>query len=172
MAQQSLLSCFIRFCKTTNVLMIPLVGFAIYIATSSSHHILMSVGVAAGVAAYYFLESKFHVDMHVKPLSPFFKTHEHHHENPTPETGCPEPWMFVFYFFVSMTIYSLATPILSGVWCGVAVMLFLYEWCHFLCHCNYKPKTKWGWAIRTNHLKHHNYDDTDFYEMIFVNRRN
>ncbi len=38
---------------------------------------------------------------------------------------------------------------------------------HFSCHCNYRPMTSWGWAVRTNHLKHHNLTTPDSYSMLF-----
>lgn len=145
--------------------MIPLVLNGAYCAYKTLHPV-SSIGVVLGLLTYSILEKKFHRDMHLQELSPFYKTHEKHHLNPTPETGCPELWMFGFYFFVSLSVFLFNGPFVSSFWFGISCMLFMYEFIHFLCHCPYKPKTRYGRRIKRNHLKHHYVSDRDNYEML------
>lgn len=169
--QDSLAKCFGRFCRTTNVMMIPLVIFAFGWAA----HWLMSwrvmVGLSVGVIAYRLLERTFHVRMHTAPNSPFYKTHHAHHDNPSPENGCPEPWVMAMYCLISLVVWWTNLPMFAGVWLGVISMLCWYEWFHFLCHCNYSPKTRYGWQVRVNHNLHHVHDVDGYYEMLFPRRR-
>lgn len=157
---------FIRFCKTKNVLMIPHLIAAYAIAAQHPYHLAV-IGVVLGTIAYRCLERYFHEQMHVNPRSPFYTLHRLHHEDPTPETSVPEYWTFAFYFVTTIAVALAGRPIIAGIWCGVFNMIFWYEWIHFLCHCNYKPKTRYGWEIRINHLLHHNYDWDSHYEMLF-----
>lgn len=168
-APKTLRSCFVRFCRSRNFWMFPIVGFAGYTATLQ---ILIApwltlLGIVLGLLAYRALERHFHVQMHNSRRSPFYRSHGRHHENPTPETGCPEHWLLVVYAAVNPLLLWAQLPITTGIWFSIIFALLVYEWVHFLCHCNYRPKTKLGWKIRTNHLKHHNFDDTQFYEMLF-----
>lgn len=163
----SLSSCFYRFCRTKNVLMIPLVVCSYLIALQHSFPLSL-IGTLLGLSAYIALERYFHAQMHENEKSPFYTLHRIHHRAPSPENGCPEYWTFAFYFFVTLSIYLLHRPIIAGGWFGITYMLFWYEWIHFLCHCNYKPKTKYGWRIRRNHLRHHYVDSNTDHEMLVL----
>jgi len=109
--------------------------------------------------------------MHINKLSPFYKTHKDHHNNPTPESGVPYTWIFLLYFSITSFLILLKLDYTINFWYGIFISLCAYEWIHFLCHCNYKPKTALGWIIRINHLKHHNFDSTKFYELMYVKRK-
>lgn len=98
--------------------------------------------------------------------TPFKKTHDRHHANPTPETGLPDLWVFIVYHIIPI-IFGIATPILSTISTIVLWMLLLYEFVHYSCHTNYRPNTWIGWAIRANHLGHHNRDASSQYAMLF-----
>jgi hypothetical protein len=169
--QDSLSKCFLRFCRTNNVAMIPLVMSAICLAIANLPSWRVAVGIAVGVLAYRLLERTFHVQMHTVPHTPFYASHHNHHDNPTPENGVPGLWVMAVYGVISLAVWWAGLPWLAGVWLGVVLMLAWYEWFHFLCHCNYSPKTKYGWQVRVNHNLHHVHDDGAYYEMLFPKRR-
>lgn len=165
----TLTDCFIRFLASRNKWLIPIWILALTSLWWLAYAPLRaSVGLGIGLASYVILEAWFHEQMHIARWSPFHKTHKRHHDDPTPETGVPEAW--VFWMYLVVTVFLMVSPVLSNMWLGLFTMLCAYEWVHFLCHCNYRPKTKRGWRIRVNHLKHHYYDETSRYEMIFPGR--
>lgn len=151
--------------------MLATVLAAAYIAWFASPISFTVLGFVLGSLAYRILERHFHVEMHRNSRSPFFTLHRIHHANPLPENGCPEYWTFLFYFFVTTTVYLLneayTTPILCGIWFGITNSLFWYEWIHFLCHCPYAPLTRYGASIRNNHLAHHYENSSAYYEMLY-----
>lgn len=126
-----------------------------------------TLGTILGMVLDRILEWQFHADMHFSPRTPFFNSHQLHHNDPTPESGVPEWWMFGFYTLVSLTVALWDGPFISGLWYGIVTMLFLYEWVHFLCHCPYRFRTAWGQRVRKNHLRHHFVDDQTHMEMLF-----
>jgi len=169
--QDSLAKCFIRFCRTTNVMMLPLLAMSCWLAIESFPAWRVSLGIVVGVVAYWMLEKTFHVRMHKVESSPFYATHHIHHDHPTPENGCPKLWVMAMYAAITAAVWWLSLPLFSGVWFGILSMLSWYEWFHFLCHCNYSPLTKYGWEVRINHNLHHVHDVDDYYEMLFPKRR-
>jgi len=98
--------------------------------------------------------------------TPFRKTHDRHHDEPTTETGLPDLWVIADYYLLSLA-FAFATSGIYTAHATVLVMLSAYEFIHFTCHCNYTPKTWWGWSVRTNHLQHHNLQSADRYAMSF-----
>jgi len=117
------------------------------------------------VAAWPTLEYIFHRWVfHEWTWTPFRHTHDRHHDEPTTETGLPDLWVIVMYFASSL-LFSFATPGIYTAHATVLVMLSVYEFIHFSCHCNYTPKTWWGWSVRTNHLQHHKLKHGDRYAM-------
>lgn len=149
-----------RFIRSRNGLMIPLLIGSAWVPWTW----LTLLGWVLGVIVYTLLEAKFHRDMHRG--GPFFKSHKRHHDNPTPESGCPELWLFGVYYLVLGLVIYLQGPMISGFWLGIVCMLFLYEYIHFLCHTPYKFKTKYGRRIKRNHLKHHHISPNAHYEML------
>jgi uncharacterized membrane protein (GlpM family) len=98
--------------------------------------------------------------------TPFRKTHDRHHDEPTTETGLPDLWVIADYYLLSVA-FVFATSGIYTAHATVLVMLSVYEFIHFSCHCNYTPKTWWGWSVRTNHLQHHKLQSADRYAMSF-----
>jgi hypothetical protein len=96
--------------------------------------------------------------------TPFRKTHDRHHDEPTTETGLPDLWVIGVYFLNSL-LFAFVGPGLYTAHATVLVMLSGYEFIHFSCHCNYEPKTWLGWIIRTNHLHHHKLNARSHYAM-------
>lgn len=158
----------LRFIRSRNVLMLLLFVRAACNITLAWQYAL---GLVVGVLAYCLLETKFHRDMHESKWSPFHQSHKEHHDDPTPETGCPQYWLFAMYFVISGTVTLISRPGLSGFWAGIVIMLLAYEIVHFACHCPYQPKTRWGWRVRINHNLHHRLDDSTYYELLFPKRR-
>jgi hypothetical protein len=70
------------------------------------------------------------------------------------------------YYLLSVA-FVFATSGIYTAHATVLVMLSVYEFIHFSCHCNYTPKTWWGWSVRTNHLQHHKLQSADRYAMSF-----
>lgn len=102
--------------------------------------------------------------LHEWTWTPFRVTHDRHHDEPTTETGLPDTWVICLNFATSI----IAAGTLPGVYTAhatVQVMLSIYEFIHFTCHCNYEPKTWWGWSVRVNHLQHHKLQSADRYAM-------
>lgn len=159
-----------RFLLTLNGFLVPIAGLSIYflVRTFPEYPERCVPGLLIGLIGYRCLEWFFHYQMHVDKWSPFYESHHHHHNFPTPETGVPRWWVFVLYTTITLAVCRF--PLFLAIWTGVLLMLCAYEWIHFLCHCNYKPKTKWGWKVRVNHLTHHNLDETTRYELLFPKR--
>lgn len=129
---------------------------------------LTIAGFLIGILAYTFFEEDMHRWMHTLKHSPFHKSHIRHHDHPSPETGVPDWWVFISYYCITFVMYYFQLKVMLSIWFGILTMLIAYEWVHYLCHCNYKPKTRIGWSIRVNHLLHHKHDSTTRYEMIFL----
>jgi hypothetical protein len=120
------------------------------------------------VIAWPFLEWVFHrYLMHEWTLLPIHGTHAYHHRHPTSETGLPDRWIVASYFIVASVLWGFGWRYLLTVAVAILAMLLVYEFVHFSCHCNYKPLTSWGWAVRINHLQHHNLDESKQYSMLF-----
>jgi hypothetical protein len=117
------------------------------------------------VLAWPTLEYVFHRwFFHEWSWTPFRKTHDRHHDHPTTDTGLPDWWVICMYF-VNSALFAFTTPGLYTAHCTVLVLLSAYEFIHFSCHCNYTPKTWWGWSVRINHLQHHKLQNADRYAM-------
>jgi len=102
--------------------------------------------------------------LHEWSWTPFRKTHDRHHANPTTSTGLPDMWVIVLYYINSILLI-FTTSGLYTAYTTILVMLSIYEFIHFSCHCNYTPKTWWGWSVRINHLQHHKLESRDRYAM-------
>ena len=123
------------------------------------------------VSAWPILEWFFHrFLMHEWTLLPFHQTHDRHHRFPSPETGLPDTWIVVTYFILPLMMWSFGLRYLLTLGVTVLAMLVVYEFVHFSCHCNYTPLSRWGWAVRVNHLQHHKLDETTNYAMLFPRR--
>jgi hypothetical protein len=121
--------------------------------------------VASLIVAWPMLEYSAHRwFLHEWTWTPFRKSHDRHHEHPSTDTGLPEPWVILMYF-VNSLIFAFTLPGLYTAHCSVLVLLSIYEFIHYSCHCNYSPWTHWGWSVRTNHLLHHNLDRPSRYAM-------
>ena len=69
------------------------------------------------------------------------------------------PWpVLVWLLPTYVVVYLLVMPTLaSGLSLLVSVfgIMFAYEWCHYLIHSDYKPRTAWYRGVWRNHRLHH-----------------
>lgn len=170
--RQRVLPHVLRFLGTLNGFLVPIGVACLYflVTTFPNYPERCIAGLLIGTIGYRCFEWFFHYQMHNDKWSPFYHSHHHHHLHPSPETGVPRWWVFVLYSAITLVVCRF--PLFLAIWTGVFYMLCAYEWIHFLCHCNYKPKTKWGWRVRINHLTHHNLDENSRYEMLFPRQSN
>jgi sterol desaturase/sphingolipid hydroxylase (fatty acid hydroxylase superfamily) len=139
-----------------------------------------AVIIAGTVAIWPFQEWFFHAQLlHLEPIhlfgrtfEPIFvKTHRTHHYHPR-ELGSG---VVNFYF---VTIYLLGLPMvwhfglpMAPALTGVAtslVLLFAYEWVHFLIHTTYKPKSRWFSILWRNHRLHHFKNEHHWYGVTTI----
>ena len=122
----------------------------------------------AMLAAFPFFEWSVHVFvLHWRPRrlgrltidSLLARKHREHHVNPRAVPLIFIPWPALLWVLpVSVGIALLAFPS-TGL--GLTYLVFVtifglgYEWCHYLIHSDYKPKTRLYRAIWMNHRQHH-----------------
>ncbi len=120
------------------------------------------------LAVFPFFEWVVHVCiLHWKPRriaglridSLLARKHREHHVDPREVALIFIPWPALLWVLpVSVGIALLAFP---GTSLGLTFLTFLtvlglcYEWCHYLVHSDYKPKTAVYRAVWRNHGQHH-----------------
>lgn len=120
------------------------------------------------VAVFPFFEWMVHVFLlHWRPRklgrltidSLLARDHRRHHVDPRHIGLIFIPWRALLWVLpVAVAIAVLAFPRLGlGLtYLSVVAMLGLgYEWCHYLIHTDYKPKTRAYRAVWRNHRQHH-----------------
>ncbi|KHO25412.1 fatty acid hydroxylase [Mycolicibacterium setense] len=87
------------------------------------------------------------------------RDHRRHHVDPRDIPLIFIPWQSLLWILpVAVAVALLAFPRLG---LGLTFLSFLtvlglsYEWCHYLIHSDYKPKTRTYRAIWRNHRQHH-----------------
>jgi fatty acid hydroxylase family protein len=105
--------------------------------------------------------------LHRRPrrLGPLFidsllaRKHREHHVDPRDVPLIFIPWRALLWVLpVSVAVAVLAFP-RTGL--GLTYLVFLaalglgYEWCHYLIHSDYKPRTRLYRAMWKNHRQHH-----------------
>lgn len=122
----------------------------------------------AMLAAFPFFEWLVHVCiLHWRPrqlgvlrLDPLLaRKHREHHVDPRDIALIFIPWQALLWVLpVALAIALLAFPRTA---LGLTFLTFLtvlglcYEWCHYLVHTDYKPKTAVFRAVWRNHRQHH-----------------
>ncbi|MEH3138681.1 MAG: sterol desaturase family protein [Mycobacterium kyogaense] len=120
------------------------------------------------LAVFPFFEWVVHVCiLHWKPRrvaglridSLLARKHREHHVDPRDVALIFIPWPALLWVLpVSVAIALLAFPSTAS---GLTFLTFLtvlglcYEWCHYLVHSDYKPKTAVFRAVWRNHRQHH-----------------
>ena len=126
---------------------------------------LLILVVVAGWPVYEWLFHRYL--LHEWTFLDFHRTHTRHHDNPTADNGLPDTYVIIAYFVVTITLWFFSLDLLMTINEAVLAMLTLYEFVHFSTHLNYRPMTRYGWRVRTNHLKHHNLDEHSRFSMLF-----
>ena len=131
---------------------------------------LWDLGYAvAVVAAWPFVEWLVHVAvLHLKPIEIGGKTfdfhlarkHRDHHQEPEhlPDIFIPVRSLLTTTLPTVLLIAWLVTPDITrmGTVLGmIFVMGLIYEWCHFLIHTNYRPRSALFKHLRRHHYLHH-----------------
>ncbi|MEW5808549.1 MAG: sterol desaturase family protein [Actinomycetota bacterium] len=87
------------------------------------------------------------------------RKHREHHVDPRDVTLIFIPWPALLWVLpVAIAVALLAFPRTA---LGLTFLTFLtvlglcYEWCHYLVHSDYKPKTAFYRAVWRNHRQHH-----------------
>jgi sterol desaturase/sphingolipid hydroxylase (fatty acid hydroxylase superfamily) len=69
------------------------------------------------------------------------------------------PWPVLCWLLPAYVVVAvLAMPDLSSAFSllvSVYGLKFGYEWCHYLIHSDYKPRTRWYREVWRNHRLHH-----------------
>lgn len=123
--------------------------------------------VAASGAMWPFQEWFLHAYLlHMKPfhvfgrtIEPIFiKSHRIHHLDPwEPGSGVVSVYFVTLYIALLPVAWHFALPLsqsLTGVVASL-ILIFTYEWTHYLIHTTYKPKRLWYTSLWRNHRLHH-----------------
>lgn len=87
------------------------------------------------------------------------RKHREHHVDPRHVPLIFIPWRALLW--VLPTAIAVAVLAFPRTGLGLTYLVFLsvlglgYEWCHYLIHSDYKPRTRLYRAIWTNHRQHH-----------------
>lgn len=120
------------------------------------------------VAAFPFVEWVVHVGiLHWRPrrigplrVDPLVaRKHREHHVDPRVVELIFIPWQVLLWLLaVALAVALLVFPRLGmglTFLMSLAVVGLVYEWCHYLIHSDYKPKTTAYRALWRNHRQHH-----------------
>lgn len=87
------------------------------------------------------------------------RKHREHHMDPRNVPLIFIPWKSLFWILpAALAVSLIAFPRLGlglTYLIFVAVLGIIYEWCHYLIHTEYKPKSRFYRAIYRNHRNHH-----------------
>jgi sterol desaturase/sphingolipid hydroxylase (fatty acid hydroxylase superfamily) len=87
------------------------------------------------------------------------RKHREHHQDPRDVPLIFIPWqslIWVLILAVAVALLVFPRPALGVTFLTCLTVLGLgYEWCHYLIHSHYKPKSRWYRAIWRNHRQHH-----------------
>jgi len=87
------------------------------------------------------------------------RKHREHHVDPRVVSLVFIPWQALTWILIAATTVALLAFPRLGLGLTFLVCLgvlgLAYEWCHFLVHGDYKPKTRLYRAIWRNHRQHH-----------------
>jgi hypothetical protein len=131
----------------------------------SLHELWAVLAVAAG---WPLLEWSAHRwVLHLRPtrigpwvVDPYFaRRHRQHHLNPShfPDVFLPVPVVVGAFAFLGLAGALAGVP-LAVVWTFLAAMAtasLLYEWVHFVAHCDFRPRSAWLRQVVHRHRLHH-----------------
>jgi sterol desaturase/sphingolipid hydroxylase (fatty acid hydroxylase superfamily) len=123
--------------------------------------VLLHAGIAAVV--WFFFEYFFHrFALHFPPdkLTWFTALHVHwkHHFEPNEPRLVFTPWWALLLMLAGTAAVGSQTEGLvsvGGALLGMSLTLYFYETTHLAAHVAYRPRTRWGQAMKRFHLLHH-----------------
>ncbi|WP_404448367.1 sterol desaturase family protein [Sutcliffiella horikoshii] len=121
---------------------------------------------AFGMLTFMFSEYLTHrFVFHLKPpKNPFLlkmlkRLHYDHHSHPD---NLHLLFLPLWYSLPNLSVLAIIFYIIVGSWgltlafsSGLMMMLFLYEWKHYVAHRPIKPRTKFGKWVKKTHILHH-----------------
>jgi len=145
---------------------------------------------AFGMLTFMFSEYLTHrFVFHLKPPKNAFllkmlkRLHYDHHSHPDNLHllflplwySLPNLSVLAFIFYIIVGSWGLALAFSSGL----MMMLFLYEWKHYVAHRPIKPRTKFGKWVKKTHILHHFKNEnfwygvsTPFVDVLFGTLKN
>ncbi|NMH73462.1 fatty acid hydroxylase family protein [Bacillus sp. RO2] len=144
----------------------------------------------SGMLTFMFSEYLTHrFVFHLKPpKNPFLlkllkRLHYDHHTHPN---DLHLLFLPLWYSMPNLSVLALIFYLIAGSWgltvaftCGLMMMLFIYEWKHYVAHRPIKPRTKFGKWVKKTHILHHFKNEnfwygvsTPFVDVLFGTLKN
>lgn len=145
---------------------------------------------AFGMLTFMFSEYLTHrFVFHLKPpKNPFLlkmlkRLHYDHHTDPN---DLHLLFLPLWYSLPNLSVLAIIFYLIAGSWgltfafaSGLMMMLFLYEWKHYVAHRPIKPRTKFGKWVKKTHILHHFKNEnfwygvsTPFVDVLFGTLKN
>lgn len=145
---------------------------------------------AFGMLTFMFSEYLTHrfVFHLMPPKNPFFlkllkRLHYDHHTDPN---DLHLLFLPLWYSLPNLSVLAIIFYLIAGSWeltlgfaSGLMLMLFLYEWKHYVAHRPIKPRTKFGKWVKKTHILHHFKNEnfwygvsTPFVDVLFGTLKN
>lgn len=145
---------------------------------------------ALGMLTFMFSEYLTHrFVFHLKPpKNPFLlkmlkRLHYDHHTDPN---DLHLLFLPLWYSLPNLSVLAIIFYLIVGSWgltlafaSGLMMMLFLYEWKHYVAHRPIKPRTKFGKWVKKTHILHHFKNEnfwygvsTPFVDVLFGTLKN
>ncbi|NLP52382.1 sterol desaturase family protein [Bacillus sp. RO1] len=145
---------------------------------------------AFGMLTFMFSEYLTHrFVFHLKPPKhPFLlkmlkRLHYDHHTHPN---DLHLLFLPLWYSLPNLSVLAVIFYLIAGSWgltvafaSGLMMMLFLYEWKHYVAHRPIKPRTKFGKWVKKTHILHHYKNEnfwygvsTPFVDVLFGTLKN
>ncbi|WP_404469714.1 sterol desaturase family protein [Sutcliffiella horikoshii] len=145
---------------------------------------------AFGMLTFMFSEYLTHrFVFHLKPpKNPFLlkmlkRLHYDHHTDPN---DLHLLFLPLWYSLPNLSVLAIIFYLITGSWgltfafaSGLMMMLFLYEWKHYVAHRPIKPRTRFGKWVKKTHILHHFKNEnfwygvsTPFVDVLFGTLKN
>jgi len=99
----------------------------------------------------------------------WYRLHYGHHDFPKRHDLMYMPlWLSLPMTFANMAFLWAVTPdprSFLASFCGALFGYIMFEWSHLLCHVPYTPKSGVGRHMRTQHLRHHFFNEKFWYAV-------
>ncbi|WP_404461010.1 sterol desaturase family protein [Sutcliffiella horikoshii] len=168
------------------ILIVASIGFQVWAGLTWG--VLAVFGV--GMLTFMFSEYLTHrFVFHLKPpKNPFLlkmlkRLHYDHHTDPN---DLHLLFLPLWYSLPNLSVLAIIFYLIAGSWgltlafaSGLMMMLFLYEWKHYVAHRPIKPRTRFGKWVKKTHILHHFKNEnfwygvsTPFVDVLFGTLKN